>query len=613
MDPLSSLLVVSRALHFAAALLIWGGLVLALVVVDPAAQTSQPIAVDVNERVRGFLRTAGRWGLGVSLLSGIAWLFLEAALMSGQPIAEATRGDTLWLVLTGTGFGRVWMWRFAIAATLGALMFAQAAAVRDRSSSKGTWLPLALAGGYLASLALVGHAADGQGAERFLRITTDAVHLLAAGAWLGALPGLAILLASALRAPSAASLGLAARAARRFSRLGIASVGALLATGLVNAWYLVGDVPALLGTPYGRLLVAKILLFATMVALAATNRRRLTPQVQDRDASALRTLTRNATLEIVAGSAVVAIVGALGVAIPAVHQSPVWPFRLTLNLEPAYPTSYARSPVGYTTATIARGSAAYAANCVQCHGLHGRGDGPSAATLPIRPVDLVEHAAHHRPGDLFWRIARGIPQTPMPAFSPRLSDEELWTLVQYLRALSESQMAQALTTRVQPLLPIAAPDFAFEESPRVQETLANLHGDEVLLVAGVLPESLPRLQQIETQRTDLATAGIRVILMVADGGTLPQRARAIPDAPRLAIADSDTTQTYAMFACATATACASSIPSHVEWLIDREGHLRARWLGVSGTGVDRTAEIIADTRQLQREPSSLPARHDHGH
>ena len=85
------------------------------------------------------------------------------------------------------------------------------------------------------------------------------------------------------------------------------------------------------------MLVAKILLFATMVALAATNRRRLTPQVQDRDASALRTLTRNVALEIVAGIAVVAIVGALGVAIPAVHQSPVWPFSLTLSLEP-WPT-----------------------------------------------------------------------------------------------------------------------------------------------------------------------------------------------------------------------------------------------------------------------------------
>ena len=325
---------------------------LALVVVGPATRTSQPAAVDVNERVRGFLRAAGWWGLGVSLLSGVAWLFLEAALMSGQPIAEVTSGGALWLVLTGTGFGRVWMWRFGIATALGALMFAQAAATRDRSSLKGTWLALALAGGYLASLALVGHAADGHGAERFLRITTDVVHLLAAGAWLGALPGLAVLFAIALRASSAASLGIAARAARRFSTLGIASVGALLLSGLGNAWYLVGDVPALLGTPYGQLLVAKILLFATMVALAATNRRRLTPQVEEREASALRLLTRNAVLEIVAGIAIVAIVGALGVAIPAAHQSPVWPFSFTLSLEPVEESARNRWILGACIATL---------------------------------------------------------------------------------------------------------------------------------------------------------------------------------------------------------------------------------------------------------------------
>ena len=85
---MNSLLVVSRALHFAAVLLMFGGLLLSLVVVAPATRTSQ--AGDVNERVRGFLRAAGWWGLGVSLLSGVAWLFLEAALMSGQPIAEVT-------------------------------------------------------------------------------------------------------------------------------------------------------------------------------------------------------------------------------------------------------------------------------------------------------------------------------------------------------------------------------------------------------------------------------------------------------------------------------------------------------------------------------------------
>jgi putative copper resistance protein D len=477
-----------------------------------------------------------------------------------------------------------------------------------------------------------------------------------------------------LRTSSAVSLAIAARAAKRFSPLGIASVGALLLTGLVNAWYLVGNVPALLGTPYGQLLVAKIALFLTMVALATTNRRRLTPRVEEHSAPALRLLTRNAVLEIVAGGAVVAIVGALGVAIPAAHQPSAWPFGFTLSLariedsvrarwllgacitapcaiaialafarargngigrryalmlgsavtaavllavvllvEPAYPTTYAASPVKFTAQAIARGSASYDANCAQCHGLHGRGDGPAATTLTIKPIDLAEHAAHHRPGDIFWWIAHGIANTPMPAFSPRLDDEELWTLVQYLRALSESRTAQALTMHVEPFLPITAPDFAFEESPTVQETLSQLRGHEVLLVMGVLPDSLPEMRQIEAQRTKLDGAGIRMILMAPGRSPSLEDARAISGAPRLAIVDSDVTKTYAMFACGNAASCASSTLPLVEWLVDRGGYLRARWLGAPAADVDRTAEIKASAQQLQREPYRPPAQDNHGH
>jgi putative copper export protein/mono/diheme cytochrome c family protein len=671
----NSLLVVTRLLHFAAALLLFGGLILRLVVLDPAARISPPAAGQANERVRAFLQVAAWWGLAVSLFSGVAWLFLEAALMSGQPISEVTHGDAVWLVLNGTGFGRLWMWRLGIAAALCALMVAQTATARGRRSPKGAWLALALAGAYLASLALVGHAADGRGAERIQRITTDVVHLLAAGAWLGALPGLAVLLASARLTPSAASLRLAARAARRFSRLGIVSVGALILSGLGNAWYLVGDIPALLGTSYGQLLVTKILLFATMVALAATNRWRLTPRLEDRDGLALRLLARNAALEIVAGVAVVAIVGALGVAIPAAHQSPVWPLDFALSLAPikesvssrwilgvclatlcvvvfvlasgrgrserigprtnamfggmgavaivvgvgvlagpAHPTSFAHPPVKYTTLAIARGGASYDVNCAQCHGLDGRGDGPSAAALPIRPADLAAHALHHRSGDLFWWIAHGIPDTPMPAFSPRLGDEELWGLVQYLRALSESRAARALTNDVAPFRPIAAPDFSFQESPRTQRTLSQLRGHEVLLVLGVLPQSLQRLRQIEAQRNQLAQAGIRAVTMVRRDGTAAESSEAVPGMLRLAVVDSETTEAYAMFSCQGAIPCKSSASSpHVELLVDRAGYLRARWLGVAAPGGDRTAEIVARAHQLQQEPPRAPAQQEHRH
>ena len=140
----------------------------------------------------------------------------------------------------------------------------------------------------------------------------------------------------------------------------------------------------------------------------------------------------------------------------------------------------------------------------------------------------------------------------------------------------------------------------------------RLRGREVLLVLGVLPESLPRLQQIEAQRSELASAGVRVILAATSRSTSFEGARATPGAPRLAIVDFATTQTYAMFAC-PAIPCESSALPHVELLLDRAGYLRARWLGIPQTGVNRTAEIIAAAHQLQQEPSREPTQKEHGH
>ncbi len=73
------------------------------------------------------------------------------------------------------------------------------------------------------------------------------LHLIAAAAWVGALVPLGAA-PCARREHDAASLAMARTATLRFSTLGIASVGTLLATGIVNTWYLAGSVPALIGT-----------------------------------------------------------------------------------------------------------------------------------------------------------------------------------------------------------------------------------------------------------------------------------------------------------------------------------------------------------------------------
>ena len=82
------------------------------------------------------------------------------------------------------------------------------------------------------------------------------------------------------------------------------------------------------------------------------------------------------------------------------------------------------------------------AQCVGCHGRDFRGRGsqemnPDAWGDTIRPADLTLglYRGGRRPIDIYWRIANGIKGTPMPGYRNSLSDEQIWQLVHFVRAL----------------------------------------------------------------------------------------------------------------------------------------------------------------------------------
>jgi putative copper resistance protein D len=144
------------------------------------------------------------------------------------------------------------------------------------------------------------------------------VHLLAATAWLGGLPAFALLLRHARHMAEPLRYEFAIRATRRFSVVGILSVSALLASGLINSWYLLGGLRELVTTDYGRLVAFKIVLFAAMIAIASVNRLYLTPRLAD--PSAQRALQRNSLAEVSLGLCVLLCVGILGTLPPAAHK-----------------------------------------------------------------------------------------------------------------------------------------------------------------------------------------------------------------------------------------------------------------------------------------------------
>lgn len=92
------------------------------------------------------------------------------------------------------------------------------------------------------------------------------------------------------------------------------------------------------------------------------------------------------------------------------------------------------NPVELTADSVERGSGLFAANCVSCHGETGAGDGPLADSLPAPPANFTVHVPFHPDGVLFAWITDGIRGTGMPGWSPQLSDQDRWDLVNFLRA-----------------------------------------------------------------------------------------------------------------------------------------------------------------------------------
>jgi putative copper resistance protein D len=200
----------------------------------------------------------------LALASGIGWLALTTAGMSGEA-SDVVSPGAIASVISDTGFGKLWILRLAGCLILIALAFIR----RPR------WAPALAASIVLASLAGTGHGGlpDDTALGR-LHTTADAVHLLAAGLWIGALWALGWMVMRRPHAPETAT------ALRRFSGVGQLAVAALIATGLVNAFAIMGRVDALWTTGYGRLLALKLLAFAAMLVFAGLNRWVLTPRVE---------------------------------------------------------------------------------------------------------------------------------------------------------------------------------------------------------------------------------------------------------------------------------------------------------------------------------------------
>jgi copper resistance protein D len=272
-----------RLLHYTATMAVFGGSLLRLMTGQRA----------IDRPLRTIIFAAAV----LSLSSAAAWLLLEAGIMADDP-AVCLDPATIRLVLTETLFGHLWRLRLAIGLVLLAV--------------SGRWWPIMiLAGLSLLFLAGEGHGSLGTGETGRLHLAAQAIHLLAAGAWLGGLLPLALILRDHRIAEADARVAIA-----RFSTLGYLAVSLVVLTGVLNTEVLAGSVPAF-SSPWAVSLGVKLMLVAAMVALALINRAILLPRWQGDPEGA-----RIALFMTVIGEACLAILVLLAASVLGTLQPP---------------------------------------------------------------------------------------------------------------------------------------------------------------------------------------------------------------------------------------------------------------------------------------------------
>ncbi len=538
------LLALVRGLSVASLLSLFGTMAFWCVVAPPA------LAQQTGTERAALARRLRRWALWSALAATVMlliWAPFEAAAIAG---ADSLNGAVSALpdVMGGTRFGHLILMQSACVLATAIVLWL---AWRPRLAVLPAGLAVVLHAGHAHALAMQPGVS--------LLLVSDALHLLAAGAWLG---GLVPLLLMVRHAPPRVGAGMC----RFYSPLGKGCLVVILATACIQFWQLIGGVPGLVGTAYGWMAVCKIVLFGVLFGFAVVNRYRLAPALLKGDPEPRRAaLVRSIGVQTGAALAVVLVAGILSQLSPAIHAEPVWPFAAQFSLVtvredpeflnevlralamiggavalmaagiiwrrrwfgwlsigiagtmaalampsldllfiPATPTSFYQSPSGFSAQSIAAGATLYPRHCAGCHGAEGRGDGALAAGSAVPPADLsAPHLWEHADGEMFWWLAHGIEGPEgglvMPGFSGKLGDDDLWALIDFVRARNGGLVHAATGTWLPPL---AAPGFQMVCAGGITRDLRDLRGSIVRLVfhhATTVKREVTVLQQIDSK------------------------------------------------------------------------------------------------------------------
>ena len=234
------------------------------------------------------------------------------------------------------------------------------AIVAGRNSKFARYALPVLAAVILGASLMTTHAASRMG-DRFYPVTITAIHLAATGLWIGGLP---FLMLSLFRARDLATRWYLTE---RFSRSALFGVGALALSGLAMSFSYIGSVCEILGTAYGVMVSAKVLMLGALLVLGAVNFLLLRGRDKENVMPRLRRLVE---AEVGIGITVILTAASLTSQPPAVDQpnDTVTPQQIAARVKPVWPRLDYPQEVLAENAAAAQGKAEAVqfAACCRC-------------------------------------------------------------------------------------------------------------------------------------------------------------------------------------------------------------------------------------------------------
>jgi len=615
------------------------------------------------------------WAVSICFLATVTGLVAQTAATVDLPLGRMI-GEGEWLKSFAfhTRYGRVALLKLSLLPILLVPALLPVKAKLPRSAGAG--LVLVLATIVAAAGPLAGHTAGEELAPWLLPF--HIMHAVAVSAWIGGLPAWIGLVLTVGPFANAERCGYTAAALNRFSRLATICVVATVVSGVALGASFINTQGDLLGTRYGLLICSKVAVLFGILLTANHMRQAFLPAVTTMSRAPQRyaAAARWVSLELGLATVVLGLAGMLSQTKPAAHEQPYWwlPFRFTIDATwpvwptpllvvsgamlaalsavwllrsrqgmvapqlaavvaaglvgmgvalwpltvPAYPDTYRRSTVPYLTVSMFEGKKHFERQCTACHGPGGLGDGPAAKGLPKQPANLSEpHTALHTAGDMYWWLEHGIQPSGMPGFADVLSDEDRWDVINFLRAFSQGFQARVLSPSIVSERPwLGAPGFYLDGNDDKARELKDFREQSNVLL--VFPDpggelSLARMRELSRDLDRMRTNGL-VVLVISD----------IPDAGVGGSATivrggaDEIRESYELLSRTLLNRgdgrSLGIKRSHMEFLIDRFGYIRGRWIAdEEPNGWSPTDRLLQQVNKLNTEPQILRAPDNHIH